>query len=162
MATKIRRPIVSPVQRLTQQEIIDIGPTPPAWCRDRVYLTSTPYPTVVEESLDVSMSIIGARSITRPMDELDVSGSIESGLLRTILRTYTDGIPEELDVSASIESGVLHVIFREYLDADPEELDVSVTIVSGILKLGIISYIDGVPEELDVTASIESGTLLTP
>ena len=103
-----------------------------------------------------------AQCLTPPLDNLDVNGSIQSGVVATLIHQYTNAVPENIDVNGSIQSGVVDTIIVQYTNWStlaPENIDVTGSIQAGQVDIIIITYTFWPMESIDVNGQILSGVV---
>ncbi len=125
-------------------------------------VTSRPYPLFNMDEMAPTLTLVSA-SLTvfgYPAEEMNVSMTIPSASLQSLLVSYGNWPAESLDTAApQIISGTL-VNGIDVIDNWPaESLDTSLTLPSGSLVNGLISYTNALAESLDVSVSITGATL---
>lgn len=131
-------------------------PSPPA-----VVWTSHLYPVEVVEAIASGASAQVGRLFEQPIDGVNVSATLVSGLIARVIGYVSYTTPTEaIDVGATIQSGAItRVIGYQTSNAPPESLDVGATVQSGSL-VRVIGYVDTtLSEALDVSATVLGGTL---
>ena len=134
----------------------DGRPQPP------VVFTTTLYPVEDVQALSISSTLEDGRFAPRPeiSDATAVSGSVESGDLRVLVRRYTIEPPDSVSVSGSVESGALVAVgVVEYQAWPPEAVSVSGSVESGSIRVLIIRYDDYPPDAMLVSGEVIGGQL---
>lgn len=122
-----------------------------------VSVTSTPYPVVAEDALDIGFPGADAGFINMPSDHLGLGFSLDGGELRTLYITYATE-PDEIDIGFSLDGGSLRTPLITY-EGDPELLDITFTLENGSLRVALIRYTNWQPEEIDIGFSLDGGSL---
>lgn len=133
----------------------DNAPIPPPF---GTYITSTPYPYVLTDGLNVSSGITSGYELGALLDNLNVSTVVISGILNTPLQTYVSP-PESINVVSGIVSGSIATTQRVYI-IPPESINVSTAIISGSLVMVLIVYSNWPPEPINVSSNVISGSLV--
>lgn len=102
-----------------------------------LFLTTRPYPLEMLDGIDASSALRAALFLTAPMDAIDSVATLQSGELRTALKT-TEMADEAIDVDAVLVSGTLRVAFVGYEMAD-EAVDVVAELLAGSLRPVLVS-----------------------
>lgn len=122
--------------------------------------TSLPYPTVIEESLNITHAILSAKFLSILTEEsINISHSILSGILLQPLKTYSDWPDESLNISHGVLSGNLITVLIEYNLWPQESVDISHAILSGSLVQVLVDYNNWPDESVNISHSIISGIL---
>lgn len=122
-----------------------------------VSVTSTPYPVVAEDALDIDFPGAAAGFINMPSDHLGLGFSLDGGELRTLYITYAME-PDEIDIGFSLDGGSLRTPLITY-EGEPELLDITFTLENGSLRVALIRYTNWQPEEIDIGFSLDGGSL---
>lgn len=116
------------------------------------------YPLLVEEEMDHSGSFTSGVIRESILDEMESTSLLLGGELRPFLQTYEVPV-EALDLTNSLSSGVLTLVLKSYGDWPVEELDHTHSLSSGVLTVVLLSYDNYEVESLDSTSSLVSGVL---
>ena len=130
-------------------------PIPPPF---GTYITSTPYPYYLSDSISVFSDIVFGRYVESIVSEYYVSSDIVFGSLREVQQEYTTD-PEGIYVLSDIVSGTLVAPLIAYTWPF-EFITVSSVPVSGSLVNLLIVYSNWPPESINVSSNIVSGSLV--
>lgn len=124
-------------------------------------ITSRPYPVYNLEEVNFAASLVGGelRVFGYLPESVDLSVTIQSGVLRDLLKTY--GIqPESIDLGLpSLLSGQLRDLLVS-TSLPPELLDLSnAVLLSGVFKEALINYTNWPNESIDLSATLIGGSL---
>ena len=123
-----------------------------------VWLASTIYPALVIDSYGMTANAPkGAFQWPAP-DNFALSASVISGVLTTLLRSYTNWPFEQFALTASVVSGVVTNVLRSYTNWPYEQYALSAAVVSGSIANGLDTY-SMVPEQYALSAAVVSGVL---
>lgn len=122
-------------------------------------VTSTLYPIEEVEGMGLASDVLRGRVDESTIENMDMSGAMLSGELRTLLITYTM-LDEALDMaSAGLIAGELRTLLITYTMLD-EALDMSApALLSGELRIVLIAYVNYIDESLDMQSDLLTGTL---
>ena len=124
------------------------------------FLTTTPYPLNVVESIESGIEVVDGFTLTPDIVGINFSLGLSSGTLRALLQKYENALPEGIDHSFTFLSGTLRDILVEYTDALPEGIDSSFAILSGgTLRIIIVFYTNWPAEGIESGLGLLSGTL---
>lgn len=123
-----------------------------------LWLSSVIYPALVIDSY--SAAPLAPKGIFQwpPIERYSLSGSVISGVLTTILRSYTYWPPENYALSSAVIAGVIHDVLRSYTYWPPEKYSLSAAAVSGVLATGLDRY-SMLPESFSLSAAVVSGVI---
>ena len=139
------------------------NPVPPP-VQPYLELTSGLYPVIVDETVTARASLQSATLVIFfQIEEVYARAALQSGVLDTIVKNYTDWPIEEVYARASLQSGVLTVTiaYQNYTNWPIEDVYARASLQSGVLTV-TINYItnDIPPENLYARASLQSATLV--
>lgn len=120
-----------------------------------VYLTSPPYPVVVEDSVGVASRALDGFRWRPPQDQVGVTAHALDGVHRALVVLYQME-PEEIGVTAYALNGVHRLLVVSY-QMEPEEIGVTSHALDGEHRLVRVDYLNYVPEEIGVTAHALNG-----
>lgn len=118
--------------------------------------TTTPYPFVFMESVDLVSNARGGYAIVYPDEAVDILSVAIDGLKRTPLLTYAIPI-EALDILSNALDGVQRTISKHY-DIPIEGVDITSIALSGTKKVVLIIYLNYSVESVDITSVSLNGT----
>lgn len=125
------------------------------------YITSTPYPILVTDALDIGFTVLGGALGDRTGyadDHMDVAFTVLSGSLPVALRSYAGFHEDQLAASFSVISGTLNDVLRTYNAPHEDQLTAAFTVLGGSMDEALIQYDIGT-EALDIGFTVTSGTL---
>lgn len=125
------------------------------------YITTTPYPVLVNEALDIGFAVLGGRLgelVAYADDRLDIGFTVLSGSMPIALRTYDAYQEDRLDSSFAVISGSLTDVLRTYNAPQEDRLATAFSITGGSLEEALVGFDMGL-ESIDVGFTILSGTL---
>lgn len=125
------------------------------------YITTTPYPILVNEALDIGFTVLGGRlgeMVAYADDHMDIAFTVLSGSLPVALRTYDAYQEDRLDIGFTVISGTLTDVLRTYNAPHEDSMRPAFTVTGGSLEEALVGFDMGV-EAMDIGFTILSGTL---
>ena len=131
------------------------------WYIDRAQvLTTTLYPVEVIDGMDLSCQVSYTHLASIPVDSFDMSSSVDSMILHTVLKLYGP-INESFDTTSLIDSMILKEVLKVHT-ATPEEFDLSSSVDSVSMSEALVT-IDTPDEALEFSCALETANCsLTP
>lgn len=118
------------------------------------------YPIIEDNAVDIGHAITFGQFYTWGPLEVDISHAMVSGVLTSVLSSYTRWPVENVNVAThDMISGVLTTVLKFYTFWPVESVDISHTMVAGTLTTVVFSYLNWPAENIDISHSMQGGTL---
>lgn len=125
------------------------------------YITSTPYPILVTEAMDMGFTVLGGRLgelVGYADDQMDHTFTVLSGELRTALRAYVAAQDDRMESTFNVLSGSLVDALRTYNAPQEDKLECSFAVLGGSMEEALVVF-GADTEALNAGFTITSGTL---